>query len=164
MVNPHVAYERQKHWLKAHGVEREDQMRMLAYTLPFDRPAEPVAGDSGQTLSQPFPNGATLVLGVMASCIPSPPEEQPVNPFVDPLDRFRIRIQYNANQSGMVVGEPFDIGALASTVFGPYGDQFPAREVPLEANDIVSALIQNMTQGRIRGNLTYHCLIWKQGQ
>lgn len=164
MVNPHVAYERQKAWLKKHGVDLESQMRMLVYTLPFDRPAEPAGGDSGQNVSQSFPNGATLVLGVIASSIPSPPDEQPVNPFVLPMDRFRIRFQYNANQSGLVVGDPADTGALASTVFGPFGDQFPAREIPLEANDVINATVQNMTSGRIRGNISYHCLIWKQGQ
>jgi len=161
MVNPHVAYTRQCDWLKKHGVQREDQMRMLVYTVPWDRPAEPVGGDPGGPVPQSFPNGATLVLGIIASCIPT---GQPDNPFVAPMDRFRIRFQYNANQSGLVVGNPADIGGIASTIFGPFGDQFPAREIPLEANDVVNATVQNLTPEALRGTISYHCLIWKQGQ
>jgi hypothetical protein len=161
MVNPHVAYERQKAWLRTHGVEREDQLRMIAYTVPWTRPAEPVGGDPGTNVPQAFPNGATLVLLVLASCIPT---GEPDNPFVGPFDRFRIRFQYNANQSGLVVGNPSDTGGLGSTVFGPFGDQFPAREIPLEANDVINATVQNVTPEVIRGNITYHCLIWRQGQ
>ena len=167
MVNAHVAWERRKEWLRAvlrMPTLQESDMRYIAYTTPFDRPAEPANGDTGQNLPQQFPNGGTLVLGIEGSCIPSPPDEQPVNPFVLALDRFRVLFQYNANQSGLVVGNPQTIGGLASSVFSQYGDQFPAIEIPLAANDTILANVQNVTSGRIRGNLTYHCLIWKQGQ
>ena len=164
MVNPHVAWQRRQEFARAMTRNPKltlSDMRFIAYEVPIDLAAEPAGGDAGTPIPQAFPNGVTLVLGISASV---KPDGQPINPFIEALDRFRILFQYNANQSGLMVGNPMSIGGIASAVFGRRGDMFPAIEIPLGANETILATAQNITPERLRGNIVYHCLIWKQGQ
>lgn len=162
MVNPRVAFERRKAWLSSHNVKSETDLQFIVYTLAFDRSAEPTGGDPGGPFQQAFPANATLVLGIQGSCIP---DGQPDNPFVLANDRYRVLFQYNANQMGLVVAATGTIaGGIASSVFGQFGDAFPARELALEANDVISGNVQNLTPEHIRGTLSFHCLVWKYAQ
>lgn len=160
MVNPHVAFQRQIRFLKAHKVEREDQLQFIVYTRNWTRPAEPADGDLGAIDQQQFPSTCTLLLGVVGTCTPT---GQPQNPLLLANDRWRVSFQYNANSLGLVT--PFGVqGASATTVFGQFGDQFPAREIAMEANDTIQQTIQNITPDVIRGSLSYHCLVYKYAQ
>jgi hypothetical protein len=160
MVNPHVAFQRQQEWLRRHGVKVERDLQFIVYTRAITRAAEPAGGDPGTPISVQFPSNATLVLGIQGTCIPT---GQPVNPFIAPNDRYRVAFQYNANSIGLVTPDGIP-GGLASAVFGQYGDQFPARELSLEANDTIAATVQNVTPEEIRVSLAFHCLIWKFAQ
>ncbi|MBV8982252.1 MAG: hypothetical protein JO086_15220 [Acidimicrobiia bacterium] len=110
--------------------------------------------------SQAFPARVTLVLGIQGGCTP---DTQPQNPYIVGNQRYRVGFQYNSNSVGLVT--PFGMqGALAETIFGLWGDQFPARELVLEANDTIAQTVQNVSDTAITGTISYHCLIWKFAQ
>ena len=160
MVNPHVAFERNKNWLSKHGVKQETDLQYLVQVKNFSRPAQPAGGDTGQPDSVRFPFKCSLVLGIQMTCRP---DGQPTNPFIEALDRFRVSFQYNANSIGLVTTDQSQGGA-ASTIAGRFGDTFPARELALEAQDTIAQLVQNITPDAIVGTIAYHCLIWKYAQ
>lgn len=160
MVNPHVAFQRHARWLKDARVENETDLRFMTYTQNFDVQPEGSPGER-TGLSQKFPSGATLLLGILATCTPV---GQPVNPFLTALQRFRLFLAYTSNQDGLVTSADGGDGATAESVFGQEGDQFPARELRILQNDVIGGTIQNVTPERLRGSLTFHCLIWKYSQ
>ncbi len=162
MVNPHVAFLRRKDWLSTKGIRSLDDMQEIDYN--FTRPATPAGGDTAGTgpQNQPFPSRATMILGIFGSAIP---DTQPSNPFVNGNQRYYLSFQYNVAQQGLVIPSS-GFGGLAETVFGQFGDQFPAMEICLEANDQISVNVQSSAASdvAIHGTILYRCLVYKYAQ
>lgn len=159
MINPEAAFRRFAKKLKERsGIFHMDQLRPLTFTQTFDLvgAAQPLDLTTApeQMLPQQFPAGA-LVLGVQAS---SMPQGQPVNPFLQALERFRMRMTYNTSD-GLVT----DFG-IGSALLGREGDKFPQEALFLEANQVIQQRIQNITPERLIVTVAYHCLVWRFAQ
>ena len=71
------------------------------------------------------------------------------------LDMFTVAVSDGSNNR-VIVGTA---QSQASTVYGPYGDQFPAREIVLGPNTSLQYSFTNLTTSTINIYLTHHCLV-----
>jgi hypothetical protein len=120
------------------------QVITSTYTLASAAPA----------LNQPVSFGAgAIVLGVLAAAqIISVAATQTTKPG---LDMFSVACTYQADNRA-VIGTA---EAIASAVFGPHGDQFPALEIYLPQNTALIWQFTNLTTSTIQISLAHHCLL-----
>lgn len=72
------------------------------------------------------------------------------------LDMFRVAIDYQATARSIV--GPTTRG-LGSSVFGQYGDQFPAKELVIPIQGSLLYTVENMTTDTIDVTFTHHGLV-----
>lgn len=105
---------------------------------------------SNQT--QNFPSGA-IILGVGAAAqVASQAATQTYRPG---LDLFSVAIDYQTGGRS-IVGTAQGIG---SAVFGPYGDQFPRKEILVPTNATLVYSVTNLTTSTITVSFVHHCLV-----
>jgi len=71
------------------------------------------------------------------------------------LDMFRVAIDYQAT-SRSIVGTTRGLG---SAVFGPFGDQFPAKELVVPVQGSLLYTVENMTTSTIDVSFEHHGLV-----
>lgn len=106
---------------------------------------------SGQTPVL-FPAGA-VILGIIAAFQPSAIAATTV--YRPGMDLFDVAIDYQATNRS-IVGTTRGVG---SSVFGPYGDQFPTKEIYIPINGSLLYTVANLTTTTIYGTFTHHCLV-----
>lgn len=112
-----------------------------------------IAG-SGQSQNNPVNFGAgALILGVIAAAAPSAVAGTVA--YRPGMDLFTVAISYQADNR-VIVGTS---EALGSCVFGPYGDQYPAFEIPMPQNTSLLYNFTNVTSTAITVTLAHHCLM-----
>lgn len=99
-----------------------------------------------------FPNGAIIVGAVGGATIQGQAATQ-TNRLG--LDLYSLAISDGSNNR-VIVGSA---QAMATTVYGHYGDQFPAREIVLGANTSLQYTFTNLTTTTILVYVTHHCLV-----
>jgi hypothetical protein len=100
-----------------------------------------------------LPAGA-VVLGVVAAArLSAVAASQAQSPG---LDMFRVAIDYQAT-SRSIVGP--GIRGLGSAVFGPYGDQFPGKELVIPVQGALLYTPENATTSTIEITFAHHCLV-----
>jgi hypothetical protein len=110
---------------------------------------------SGQAVAnQPvlFPSGAILIGAGAGATIDNAVATQTNRPG---LDLFKIAIA-NAQDNRNIVGTN---QALAYSVYGPFGDQWPAKEIVISVGGGLVYAITNMTLSTIDVFITHHCLV-----
>lgn len=73
------------------------------------------------------------------------------------LDMFRVAIDYQATARS-IVGPGANRG-LGSAVFGPYGDQFPGKELVIPVQGALLYTVENMTTSTIDVTFAHHGLV-----
>jgi hypothetical protein len=111
---------------------------------------------SGSATSQnqavSFGAGAIIIGVIAAAQLTSQAGTQTYRPG---LDLFSTAITYQANNT-QIVGSSEGIG---SSVFGPYGDQFPGLEIVLPQNSALVYNFTNLTSSALQITLAHHCLM-----
>jgi hypothetical protein len=101
-----------------------------------------------------IPAGA-VILGVIAAArLDAVAGTQTSSPG---LDMFRVAIDYQATARS-IVGPGANRG-LGSAVFGPYGDQFPGKELVIPVQGSLLYTVENMTTSTIDVTFAHHCLV-----
>lgn len=73
------------------------------------------------------------------------------------LDMFRVAIDYQATARS-IVGPGTNRG-LGSAVFGPFGDQFPGKELVVPVQGSLLYTVENMTTSTIDVTFAHHGLV-----
>ncbi len=109
------------------------------------------ASASSQNNPVTFGAGA-LIVGVIAAAQPS--GQAATTQYRPGLDLFTVNVAYQADNR-LVVGSDQILG---SALFGPFGDQFPAMELPMPQNTALVYNFTNVTSTAITISLAHHCL------
>ena len=73
------------------------------------------------------------------------------------LDMFRVAIDYQATARSIV--GPGASRGLGSAVFGPFGDQFPGKELVIPVQGSLLYTVENMTTSTIDVTFSHHGLV-----
>jgi hypothetical protein len=106
---------------------------------------------SGQTAVL-FPAGA-IIGRVIAAFQPS--GQAATQTYRPSLDIFDVAIDYQATNRS-IVGITRGVG---SSVFGPFGDEFPIKELYIPINGSLLYTVSNLTSSSIYGTFAHHCLV-----
>lgn len=99
-------------------------------------------------------SGGAVILGVMAGARPS--AVAATQTYAPGLDLFSLQLEYQGpGQRAIISGG----AAMASSVFGQYGDQFPKKEIVLPVNSTLLYTLTNLTTSTILVTLSHHCLV-----
>jgi len=121
-----------------------NQVNVLSFTL--------TTGAVSPQTAQTFPAGA-IILGIMASAIVT--GAAATQQYKPGLDSFSVAIDMQTPARNLV-GSTAGIG---SSVFGPYGDQFPAKEMVMGLNAALLYTVTNQTTSTLLITFAHHVLI-----
>ena len=96
----------------------------------------------------------SIIIGVIAAAAPSGVAATTV--YRPPLDLFTVSVAYQADNR-VIVGTS---EVLGSSLFGPYGDQYPGMEIPMPQNTALTYNFTNVTSTAIVISLSHHCLMY----
>lgn len=99
-----------------------------------------------------FPAGA-IIVGIGAAAQPS--GIAATTAYRPGLDLFSVALDYQSGGRAIVGTDQ----AIGSSVFGPNGDQFPAKEILVGVQGTLIYSITNLTTTAITVTFTHHCLI-----
>jgi len=103
--------------------------------------------------NQPVPIGAgAIIFGILAAAQPT--GSAATQTYRPGLDSFSLLASYQADNR-QIIGTVEGIG---SSIFGPYGDQFPGLEIILPQNTAIQYNFTNLTTTTIQITLAHHCL------
>lgn len=94
-----------------------------------------------------------VILGVIAAA--GVPANAPTTPTAPGLDMFKVAIDYQAT-SRSIVGTTRSRG---SAVFGPFGDQFPGKELVIPIQGSLLYTVENVTSASINVSFAHHGLV-----
>lgn len=109
---------------------------------------------SASSQNNPVSFGAgSIILGVIASAqVASVAATVAYRPG---MDLFTVNVSYQADNR-VIVGTAEILG---SSLFGVYGDQYPAFEIPMPQNTALVYNFTNVTTTAITISLAHHCLM-----
>lgn len=110
------------------------------------------ASSTAQNQAVNFGAGAILI-GILAAAQPT--SQAATQTYRPGMDLFSIATTYQADNRS-VVGVSEGIG---SSVFGPYGDQFPGLEIFMPQNTSLLYNFTNLTSTQIQITLGHHALL-----
>jgi hypothetical protein len=112
------------------------------------------ASSASQNNPVSFGAGA-IIVGVIAAASVQNQGSAATVTYRPGLDLFTTTISYQADNR-VIVGTA---EALGSSVFGPYGDQYPGMEIPMPQNTALLYNFTNQTTTAITITLAHHCLM-----
>lgn len=146
MISPDRAWSRQS-WRYPGKKLSDFRLQVINYATTL------VAGGVSQNQPVNFGTGG-IILGILAGA--GPVAQTSLQTYRPGLDLFSMAVTYQAD-SRSIVGTS---EALGSSVFGPFGDLFPALEMVMPQN---SALLYNFTSlitgQSVLVTLAHHCLL-----
>lgn len=106
--------------------------------------------------SQPVNFGPRCVLlGAIASA--QPVGQAATQAYRPGLDLFTVSIDWQGQQRALVGSTQ----VLGSCLFGPQGDQFPAKEIIIPVQGGLAYSLTNMTSTQLTVTVCHHCLVPK---
>jgi hypothetical protein len=110
-------------------------------------------GQASNNQTVNFAAGA-IILGIGAAAGPTA-QAATQAAYRPGLDMFSVAIDYQSGGRALVGTDQ----AIASSVFGPGGDQFPAKEILVGIQGTLLYSLTNLTTSTILVTFTHHCLI-----
>lgn len=145
MLNIDRVWARQGHLFPG---KRLSQMRLQVITSSYS-----IAGTAASANNPVAFGQGALIVGVLAAAQVSGQAATQTNR--PGLDMFSVSVSYQADNR-QIVGTDQVVG---SALFGPYGDQYPAMELPMPINSALLYNFTGLTSSNITITLAHHCIV-----